>query len=226
MTPCDIDAAARTDGLALRGTFHPAPGDGAPDRCGTLLLLGPDEPRFWPIFSASSEFLDGARAPLDRWSKRVIGSLAERFDGTAVFPSDGPPYPSFFGWALASGDAFSAPPGLLVHARAGLLISYRGAICLPQRLDLPPRPASPCIACAQPCRSACPVGALGSGAPYEVDACQRHLRRPEGADCRTRGCLVRRACPASANMQRQPSQAAFHMASFMEHWRPETGDTS
>lgn len=226
MTLREIDAAARTEGLALRGAFHPAPGDGAPENSGTLLLLGPDEPRFWPLFSTSSEYLDGNPEPMDRWSKRVIGGLAKRLGGMAVFPSDGPPYPSFFAWAQASGTAFASPPGLLVHPRAGLLISYRGAISLPRKLPLAPRPASPCTTCPQPCRTACPVEALGSGAPYDVDACQRHLRSPEGTECRTGGCLVRRACPASGLMQRQPAQAAFHMASFMEHWSAETGSTS
>nr|WP_240989411.1 ferredoxin [Salipiger mangrovisoli] len=210
----------------MRGAFHPAPGDGTPEGCGTLLLLGPDEPRFWPIFSASPEYLGGIPEPMDRWSKRVIGRLSERMGGTAIFPSDGPPYPSFFAWARASGEAFASPPGLLVHPRAGLLISYRGAIALPERLPLPTGGASPCPACPQPCRTACPVGALGSGAPYDVGSCQAHLRSHTGTECRTQGCLVRRACPASARMQRPPAQAAFHMASFMEHWQPETGSTS
>ncbi|WP_353473219.1 ferredoxin [Salipiger sp. H15] len=216
----EIDAAARTEGLALRGAFHPAPGDGAPDGCATLVLLGPDEPRFWPVFSASPEYLDGATAPMDRWSKRVIGALAGRFGGSAVLPSDGPPYPSFFAWALASGQAFAAPPALLVHRTAGLLVSYRGAIALPLRLPLPPPARRPCDTCDAPCRGACPVGALGAGTPYDVAACQAHLRRDAGAECRQRGCLVRRACPLSASLQRQPAQAAFHMTAFMEDWPP------
>lgn len=222
----DIAVAAQAQGLAPRGAFHPAPGDQLPAGCGTLLLLGPDEPHFWPIFRASPEYLDKHPEPLDRWSKRVIVGLAERFGAAAVFPSDGPPYPSFFGWALASGAAFASPPGLLVHRRAGLLISYRGALALPERLPFEAlKAASPCETCAQPCRSACPVGALGSGAPYDVAACQSHLRSAAGADCRTGGCLVRRACPLSEQLQRQPAQAAFHMAAFMEDWAPETGDT-
>ncbi|NDW01942.1 MULTISPECIES: ferredoxin [unclassified Salipiger] len=224
MTLARIAEAARAEGLALRGAFHPSQGDGAPDRCGTLVLLGPDEPRFWPIFSGSPEYRDRTPDSMDRWSKRVVGALAQRFGGAAIFPSDGPPYPSFLNWAKASGSASTAPPGMLVHTEAGLLISYRGAIALRERLALPDAPSeSPCAPCARPCVGACPVGALGDGTPYDVPACQAHLRSDEGAECRIHGCLVRRACPLSSALQRQPEQAAFHMASFMGNWHEAEG---
>ena len=80
-----------------------------------------------------------------------------------------------------SGQAFPSPIGLYVHARAGLWISYRGAVALPGRLELPQPSAPPCPACAgHPCASACPVGALSTGAPYDVARCQSYLRTEAG----------------------------------------------
>lgn len=211
----EIDETARAAGLRVRGALHPGPDDGAPEGTGTLVLIGPDEPRFWPLFTASPEYLDGTADPMDRWSRRVIGALAQDWGGSAVFPSDGPPYPPFLNWALASGRAWSSPVGMLVQDAAGLFVSYRGAMALPDRLDLPPPSTRPCAPCSRPCESACPVGALAPGQAYDVARCKTHLRQPEGAECRLSGCLVRRACPVAADFARLPEQSAFHMAAFL-----------
>jgi epoxyqueuosine reductase len=61
--------------------------------------------------------------------------------------------------------------------------------------------------------TACPVQAF-SAAGYDVDACARWLRKPEGADCLGGGCLARRACPVGADYAQAPEQARFHMAAF------------
>ncbi|MDO6587725.1 ferredoxin [Salipiger sp. 1_MG-2023] len=210
MSLAALEIEAQAQGLTLRGAFHPAPDS-------TLVLLGPDEPRFWARFREAPEFCSTSPDPLDLWSKRVIGDLARRWQGDAIYPSDGPPFPDFLGWARQSGQAHASPINLLVHVDAGLLVSYRGAVILPQRIALPPARPSPCDSCAGvPCTTACPVQALRPGAPYDVAACQRHLRSPEGADCRDFGCKARRACPLSVAMRRPPAQAAFHMAAFMK----------
>lgn len=214
MEVSQLDTEARALGLCLRGALHPTPEDLAPDGTQTLVLLGPDEPRFWPIFQESAELADGGPNPLDRWSKRVIGTLAARWGGTALFPSDGPPFAPFVRWAERSGQSWPAPVGLLVHAQAGLFISYRGAVALPQHIALPGSQESPCPSCAAPCATACPVGALAVGRDYDVPACMAHLRSAEGAECR-KGCLVRRACPVAVGFDRLPAQSSFHMSAFL-----------
>ena len=215
MTLQKIDAAARDVGLAVRGAFHPGPDDAAPEGAGTLILLGPDEPAFWTTFTASPEYRDGARHALDRWSKRVALPLAESFGGTAVFPYDGPPYAPFLRWAERSGENWSSPVGLLVHAEAGLFISFRAALAVPERLDLPEAPEKPCLSCAdKPCETACPVGALAPGQDYDVPACVAHVTSADGSACRN-GCLVRQACPVSRAFGRLPEQSAFHMRAFL-----------
>ena len=53
----------------------------------TLLLLGPLEPGFWACFTGSQEYGDGRADPLDRWSERVIGDLANTLNAKAFFRS-------------------------------------------------------------------------------------------------------------------------------------------
>jgi epoxyqueuosine reductase len=207
-----IAGRAGREGLAPLGAFHPGSGDGAPAGCATLVLLGPDGPGFWDRFRASPEYRDGRPDPLNRWSERVIGALAAALGGAPLFPFGGSPWKPFTAWARRSGEAWDSPVGLLVHARLGLFVSYRGALALPDRLDLPPPPPPPCIDCARPCLGACPVGAL-TGEGYDLAACHGWLDTAPGRDCLDRGCAVRRACPVGAGL-RPAAQSAFHMAAF------------
>ncbi len=200
-----LEARLAAEGLALLGLTR--------EGGGSVALLGPQEPGFWQRFTAAPEYSDGAADPLDRYSKRVIGGLARDLGARAVFPSDGPPYPPFLRWAQASGRCHISPVGLLVHDRAGLWLSFRGALILPEPVAAPPPPPSPCETCARPCLSACPAGAMGP-APYDLAACHAWLDRPEGADCMAAGCAVRRACPAGAGYGRLDAQSAFHMKAF------------
>ena len=199
--------------LDIFAALHPADGS-APEGCQTLLLLGPHEPAFWRHVSQSREFRDRLPDPLERWSRRVIGALAQRVQAVAIFPSDGPPHPSFIAWALASGWIQRSPVGLLVHEKAGLWLSFRGALALPHYVELPAAPENPCARCNdQPCRTACPVDALHA-THYDVAACRSWLDTDQRRACMTRGCAARRACPAGREYGRLTEQSAFHMKAF------------
>jgi ferredoxin len=209
LTP-EIKDALQAHGLALRGI--------SPDGQDTVLLIGPDEPAFWPIFSTSSEYLDGLDDPLDRWSKRILNQIAKQFGGRAVFPSDGPPYPPFLSWAQTSGQCWQSPIGPLVHDQAGLFISYRGALVLPGASEIPAIGESPCTDCAQPCTQTCPVEALSVDHFYDIPRCKDYLASEAGQDCMAGGCLARRSCPVAVDFQRLPQQSAFHMRAFMKNY--------
>jgi hypothetical protein len=197
------------EGLFVAGIAPLLPEDGLPPRFRSAALLAPDEPDFWPIFSASPEYNDGAPHPLDRWSRRVVGRIACALGTKAVFPFGGLPWRPFTGWARRSGRAWPSPVGLLVHDMAGLWISYRGAVLLEQQVS-PEAGTRPCDACTdQPCLSACPVDAL-SEFGYEVSRCHAFL--DSGPDC-LQGCRVRRACPVGQGRRLAP-QSAFHMKAF------------
>lgn len=213
MTLEEIEARLAPHHLSVFGGFHPGPGDGAPEGCKTLLLLGPREPGFWAHVTAMAEFTDAKPDPLDRLSRRVIGRLACDLGAKALFPFGGPPWRPFITWAQRTGRAHVSPVALLVHDRAGLMVSYRGALALRERIDLPAPPPAPCTCCARPCIGACPVGAL-SGAGYDVAACHAFLDTEAGQDCLDHGCRARRVCPISETYGRRPEQSAFHMRSF------------
>jgi len=218
----ELIAGSEQLGLAYRGTFHPAPEDGVPSLddgspTATIVLLGWTGSVQWAVFAASPEASDGFPDPLNRWSKRVIDGMATEVGGAAFYPFDGPPWHDFQRWALKAEPVYRSPLGMLIHPKWGLWHSYRGALGLCDRLDLPPRQsaAHPCENCHdQPCLSACPVSAFAPGRPYDTTACRNYLM--EGtADCLTRACAARRACPIAPEMRYVEPQAAFHMRAFL-----------
>ena len=182
----------------------------------TVFLLGPEDGRFWPMFTTSPEYCDGAPDPIDRWSRRVLGELADQTGGTAFFPFGGPPHYPFYSWARRTDRVHVSPIRFLVDAEVGLWTSFRGAIAYDEPQPLPPPVSSPCADCsARPCLNACPVSAL-TETGYDVEACKTHIAMQDNASCRSRGCAARRACPISAKARRIPEQSALHMKAFLE----------
>ncbi|MEO1470340.1 MAG: ferredoxin [Pseudomonadota bacterium] len=209
-------------GLDVTGGFHPGPEDGVPGAAaaGTLLMVGATGGGLWAAFSAAPEHGDGAPDPLDRWSRRVLSAVAEALGAEALFPFGGPPWLPFMRWAARAEGATASPVAMAVTPARGLYASWRGALGLRTRLDLPALPPPgppPCATCAAPCTRACPVDAFADGT-YDVARCRAHLDRPEGAPCREAGCLARRACPA--NVALPAAQAAFHLEAFRRAGRP------
>ncbi|SNX69441.1 hypothetical protein SAMN05878503_10441 [Cereibacter ovatus] len=210
----DIEARAARHALTIMGGTQAIPSDGLPEGTQALLLLGPKEPGFWAHFTTQPEWQDGAPDPMDRWSARVIGALAAETGTQALFPFGGPPWWPFYRWAERTGRAFASPVRLLVHDESGLFFSCRGALALPMVIDLPPPTPSPCANCGtQPCRTACPAGALTANG-YDVPACHAFLDTSAGTDCLSRGCAVRRACPRSQGHARIETHSAYHMRQF------------
>ena len=90
MTYSELILATQDSSLTIFGTL--------PSKKGTLALLGPHEPSYWPVVCESPEWKDKAPDPVDRWSKRVIDALATQLDATAYFPFGADPSP-FLTWA-------------------------------------------------------------------------------------------------------------------------------
>lgn len=203
VTPDQIARDVAVHGLMVMG------------HAGNRVLIGTDA-HWWDVFVNSPERQDNAPDPIDRWSKRILGGLADRIGARAVFPSDGPPYAPFIAWAMATGRFWQSPTGMMVHDHAGLMISIRGALELPTEMADVAHGASPCEACdGRPCVSACPVNALGADTPYDVPVCKAFLDTAAGGDCMSKGCAVRRACPISQRFARPEAQSAFHMKAFV-----------
>lgn len=214
-----IDSAIRRAGLVPRGAFGLEDGErtGALRRVRTLVLVGMAGRNGWDAFAGSPEGRDGLPHPLDRFSRRVISALAGELGAEALFPFGGPPYWPFQQWARRAEPVHPSPIGVLIHPSYGLWHSYRGALGFAEALAVPAFEASPspCETCdGRPCLSACPVGAFALQG-YDVPACVAHLRSAVGAECMTRGCLARRACPVGREHTHGPEQAAFAMRAFL-----------
>ena len=205
-----LQATLGAHALTVLGGFHAVPEDGLPQGTQTLLLLGPT-PDFWPHLHSQPEW--GQPDPVDRWSRRVIGGIACDLGAKALFPFGGAPYHPFQSWAVRTGAVWDSPVRLLVHAEQGLMVSFRGALALKERLDLPAALPRPCDTCAKPCLTACPAGAL-TGTGYDVPACHAYLDTAPGQGCMNAGCAVRSTCPVSATYARMPEQSAYHMGQF------------
>lgn len=208
-----ITAAAAPYRLTIVGAFHPDATDLAPEGTGTLVLLAPRDPDFWTYLQTQPEAQDGAPDQIDRWSTRTVTDIADTLGATALFPFGGPPWHPFISWAKKSGSIHASPVSLLVHNDQGLMVSFRGALALKETIPLTPPRLSPCLLCAAPCETACPVNALSEDG-YDTAACHAFLNTAEGADCMTNGCKARRACPVSQSFNRDPAQSAYHMAHF------------
>lgn len=207
-----IAALAAEHRLEVLGGFPCEEEEGLPKGTRSLLLLGPAEPGYWGHVTASTEWQDGAPDPIDRWSRRVIGGMACVLGAKALFPFGGAPYHPFYQWALRTGRVWDSPVRLLVHDQHGLMVSFRGALALKERVEVP-RAERPCEACPAPCLTACPVGALDASG-YDLPACHSFLDQPAGAQCLNSGCAVRRACPLPLVRARLTEHSAYHMGIF------------
>lgn len=212
MTLDEVTHVVGAAGLTILGT--------ARDEGKYIVLLGLSR-EGWDAFAAAEEYADGEPNPLDRWSQRVIGALGARLDAQALFPFGGPPYQPFMRWAAASGVMWPSPLGMSLHRDHGLWMSFRGALGFAALEGIDETPATrPCDTCiSQPCLNTCPVNAFraegGEGERYDVNACAAHVASAEGAACRERGCLARRACWVGQDFVPEPNRASFHMRAFV-----------
>ena len=206
-------------GLAYRGTMQVQVGEPYLDPAiVSIVLVGFSGEQDWEAFAKSRERSDGGTDPLDRWSTRVLRSIAEDVGATPLFPFAGPQWWPFQKWGLNAEALFPTPIGILIHPKWGLWHSWRGALAFRVFLDAPPPQVenNPCDSCEEkPCLRACPVQAFRTSG-YEVARCLDYLDEPDATGCMTHGCSARRACPIGAQYQYQPERAAFHMTAFRD----------
>jgi hypothetical protein len=209
--------AVSSTGLLLRGGFHPECADAVPQaRAGcdtrTVVLVGSAGPAGWRAIAAGRT---PGPDPLERWTRAQMEPIAARANARAVYPEDQPFLP-FLRWAQRADAVHPSPLGLLIHPLYGLWHSYRAALLLAARIDVPPRgtQSSPCETCVgRPCLQACPVDAFRDNA-FNSDACHSYLGTQAGVACMDDGCKARNACPVANKLRYAPEQIRFHMAAF------------
>lgn len=207
--------AIRRASFTPLGWFSPAPQDRAPQGARFVILIGNAGPDMFRRFARER---DPQRDSMDGWTRDAVTTLAADLGADAVYPFDmDPPWP-FLTWARRGGAGHVSPLGLNIHPTYGLWHAYRAALCFPVEFDIPmqgpgPHPCETCV--AKPCLTACPVSAF-DGTAYDVPACFAHIASEAGADCMTRGCLARHACPVGQSFAYAPAQAQFHMRAFLK----------
>jgi hypothetical protein len=217
-----LQQRAEALGIAVRGACHLAPGEFEGLLPGssvtrTFVLFGFTGSLQWPHYARAVEAHDGAPHPLDRWSRRILGTLAAAFGALELYPSDTPVLP-FQQLAARCESVHPSPIGLLIHPQWGLWHAYRGALLLPDRREIPAvaPSAHPCETCVgKPCLVTCPVGAFTTRG-FDVHVCADFLGRQPSALCHDSGCMARRACPVGAQFRYLSHQARFHMAAFLQ----------
>jgi hypothetical protein len=213
----DLAAVVEPTGMILRGGFEVTDSDGVPPLpdgrpAHTVVIVGNVGRAMWP------HFIDGRRDepdPLDAWTRRTLGPIAESFGAHFLHPSD-QPYRPFQRWAMRAGEVWPSPIGLLIDPMHGLWHALRGAFVFAGPVaGLPPAhtATSPCVTCPQPCLTACPVDAFTPG-DYDHERCRAHIRSGTDPDCLHLGCAARRACPVNVDGHYGPDQMLFHMRAF------------
>lgn len=217
-----VAAKVAEHGLILRGGFNFDEQDDPPSGLSGLpakaaLMVGQAGSAPWPHFKRWRERQPADPAnPLDTWSREVIGVVAAQFGARAVGPND-KPYLPFQQWAMRAEGLKPSPLGVLMHPQFGLWHAYRGVLLFDHEIVFPERAqvAHLCDSCVEkPCIKSCPVDAYAeTGFAYQT--CLAHVRGPNGAACRTAGCLDRNACPYGTAYRYPADVQAFHMKSFM-----------
>lgn len=209
----EIESLARSlfekSGLLVFGWFQ------ADDKLPGL-LIGDAGGSHWPAFSASSEYGDGQKDALNRWTVAVCEPIARELRAEPRFPFGDVIYP-FQKWAGQATGAKASPLGLTIHPDFGLWWAFRAALIFDLDLVVPGKGnvEHPCDSCLEkPCLGACPVNAI-SPAGYDVPACKSFLNNCAGHDCMTGGCLARRACPVGRDKIYSQAQRAFLMQAFV-----------
>ena len=100
-----VFAAVERAGVVPRGAFRLENGERDGELAGlrTLVLAGMAGREGWAAFAQSPEAADGLDHPLDRWSRRVIETVARELGAKAFFPFGGPPFWPFQQWARRAG---------------------------------------------------------------------------------------------------------------------------
>ena len=231
----DIDTLttlANRNHLVFRGGFAVAEADRVPahtdgDAARTLLLFGQAGNAVWPAFSQSPEYNDNQAHPMDRWSERVGGDIAEHLNGQLLLPFGGPVHHPFFSWAIKAESLTPSRLCMLMHPVHGLWHAYRFAISLKvpvSGLGDPPESRDICASCAdEPCLSVCPVNAF-DGKSYDVQACAAHLRSNPNGPCLLQGCMARDACPEGLPSRYELEHRRFHMQQFVKAMQQRNQD--
>jgi epoxyqueuosine reductase len=192
-----LQLVGAVDVARARSLHVPAVGGADPlgDATRTVLVVASGGRTFWERLPPD---LRGQEHPIDEAGARAIRDALGRLPGAArvLVPPDTDRF-DLRRLAEAAGLGVVSPHlQLLLHPVHGPWVSVRGLVALDVVVpSSAPLAWDPCGPCARPCLDACPVGAYGRTAPFDVGRCADHRLREESPPrhCASR-CHARDAC--------------------------------
>ncbi len=178
-----------------------------------LLLLGSTGSALWGQLGLEAP--GRTEDPVDEHCSKTIERFCEDFLGNLhhriLWPADNPSPLPLTELARSAGWSYRSPLGIGIHPRHGLWLAYRGAVLLdcevPERRE--PLTDHPCNSCEdEPCREACPPGAVGGPSGLDLSTCWSERSRPE-VPCAS-VCLARGACPVGQSSRYSEHQRQHH----------------
>jgi hypothetical protein len=187
------------------------------------VLLGSGGGRFWERFSGEDPYPASLRSdPLDEYTEHRVQALLDilRADDPGAVAA----YPfthlhqivPFLGLTRSLHFLQTAPFGVTLDPVHGPWFAWRAAL-----LTAAPYPesdfpdAAPCAACAAPCETACPAGAVDRQGFRWRDCTEYRLSE---TPCRET-CLAREACPVGAASRYPDAETRYHYRQSLFHIR-------
>jgi len=183
----------------------------------TALVVASGGRALWTALRAAPE-IDAACDPVDTYTARVLGDLAQRLleagqPSRALYPLErrGDAWADFVGLAREAGLGAPSRLGLLIHPVYGPWMSIRAILLT--HLEWPQGVSAsdfdPCSGCAAPCAEACPGGAVG---PEGISARVCYEKQLTVPACALR-CSARHACVVGTEHAYAEEAEAHHMRS-------------
>ena len=187
------------------------------------ILIGNVGSKMWDRFVRSIEYGDGKPNPMNRWTAKIVGELANSTNGLPIYPFDEPYWP-FQKFAQKAAKVQPSPLGILIHPEFGLWHAFRAVLVFDDPVEVLQSYVSkhyieevqnhPCNDCLEkPCLSSCPVGAIDENG-LNPSTCFAHLKTGSDPNCLATGCEARNACPVGSANRYCQEQIQFHMKHY------------
>ena len=143
-----------------------------------MLLIGPREPFFGKFLKQVKEYHDGEGDPLDRWSERILKSIAKNNNLRLIFLLIKIKIGHFILGHLNVMRLIPLPLKCLFTIKKDFSLSFQGSTRLKLQSSVSYETHSVCTDCSKPCENSCPVDALNSNG-YNSKKCIEYISSSE-----------------------------------------------
>lgn len=197
----------------------------------SIVIVGNGGGAFWAAYQrhlSANPGWDRREHPLDDFTRAVVeqeiaAALARAGVKHAIvypFMGNGRTL-NFMEAAKRAGLSGPGIVGVVMHPVYGPWIAFRAAILVEELIDAPGEALGfdPCPSCVpRTCISACPAGAVGYPAGWDIPRCLTHRVEAE-TDCAAR-CHARAACVIGPEHRYPDEELAYHQMRALRSMRP------